>query len=94
MREHDKDGSSTLDEQEFFDMAVKWFDHSGAMFCQRLILTSLMSMVIIPETANLLHKKIPLARRLPNILFKVLFGVGKYLLPYLVLHAHALLQAT
>ncbi|PXF43878.1 Caltractin [Gracilariopsis chorda] len=76
MREHDKDGSSTLDEQEFFDMAVKWFDHSGAMFCQRLILTSLMSMVIIPETANLLHKKIPLARRLPNILFKVLFGVA------------------
>lgn len=81
MRENDKDGSSTLNEQEFFDMAVKWFDSSSLMFFQRLLITSMVSMVIIPGTANLLHKKIPFAKRLPNILFKVLFGVGKYWLP-------------
>lgn len=75
LREFDTDNSGTLTEDEFLAFAGKWFNRNGAVFARRLIVTSFISMVVLPETAAIVHREVPLARQIPKAAFKVLFGV-------------------
>lgn len=78
LRLYDMDRSGTLTEEEFQNFASKWFERNGAVFARRLVVTSFISMVVLPETAAILHRELPIARQIPKIIFKVLFGVGKF----------------
>lgn len=76
LREFDTDNSGSLTEDEFLAFAGKWFDSNAAVFARRLIVTSFISMVVLPETADIMHREIPLARQIPRAAFKLLFGIG------------------
>lgn len=74
----DTDSSGTLTEDEFTNFAAQWYGRNGAVFARRLIITSFISMVVLPETAGILHRELPIARQIPKAIFKVFFGVGKF----------------
>ena len=78
MSKYDLDASGTLTEDEFSNFAAKWFEKHGAIFLRRLVVTSFITMVVLPESAAILHRELPAARRIPRVIFKVLFGVGKF----------------
>lgn len=76
LRAGDLDESGNLSEEEFVAFAREWFKGRGSLFFLRLILTSVISMVVLPGSATVLQKSIPGAHRVPSMLFKVGFGVG------------------
>lgn len=82
LRAGDLDESGNLSEEEFVTFAREWFKDRGNLFFIRLILTSIISMVVLPGSANVLQKSIPGAHRVPSTLFKVGFGVGMFLLQF------------
>ena len=79
MEQYDYDLSGTLTSDEFLDFATHWFENNGGAFLQRVLITSFIGMVVLPESANLLHSQLPFKRFVPRIMFKVLFGVGTFL---------------
>lgn len=74
--EFDFDRSGTLTEDEFLAFASKWFNLNGAVFARNLIVTSFIAMVVLPESAAILHRELPIARQIPKGIFKVIFGIG------------------
>lgn len=78
MTKYDMDCSGTLSEDEFFHFATRWFNDNGGAFFQRLIITSVVGMVILPESAAMLHSKIPFKKFIPKMAFKIIFGIGMY----------------
>lgn len=72
----DRDQSGTLSEGEFAMFATKWFEQESVSFLVHLTITSVMTMVVLPGSANIVHERIVVVRPIPRILFKVLFGVG------------------
>jgi hypothetical protein len=75
LREYDVDGTGGLSKDEFYEFCKRWFDQKGVFFLRNLLVTSFISMVVLPESAGILHRELPAARSLPKVLFKVLFGV-------------------
>jgi hypothetical protein len=45
---------------------------------QVLVLFHLFPVVVMPESAGILHRELPIARQIPKKVFSVLFGVGAY----------------
>lgn len=76
LREFDFDQSGALTEDEFQAFAAKWFNCNGAVFARNLLVTSFIAMVVLPESAAILHRELPIARQIPKAVFKVLFGIG------------------
>lgn len=79
LRAGDLDESGHLSQEEFVLFAQEWFKDRGNLFFLRLVLTSIISMVVLPGSANALQKSIPGAHRVPSMLFKVGFGIGMFL---------------
>lgn len=78
LREFDIDESGTLSEDEFFTLAARWYNKSATMFAGKMVLSSLISMLLLPGTATIMHKEIPGLRRVPKAIFKCVFGLGTY----------------
>lgn len=78
LAEFDTDNSGTLTEDEFLRFAAKWYGRNGAVFLRGLLITSFISMVVLPETAGILHREVPIARQVPKAVFKVLFGISTF----------------
>jgi hypothetical protein len=78
LSKYDLDLSGGLDKDEFLTLSKKWFNDQGALFLRKIVLNSIMSMVVLPETSGLLRREIPMGRLIPKKLFAVLFGVGEF----------------
>lgn len=78
LAKYDIDASGSLSKPEFVDFANKWFQDNGNAFFRRLVISSLISMVVLPGAASILHANAPLAKKVPKVIFKVLFGVGTF----------------
>lgn len=78
MKRYGFDDEGTLNKDQFNSFAKKWFDREGAFFIARILFNVVVSMVIVPGSAAMLQKDIPLVRRLPREAFKVIVGFRKY----------------
>lgn len=76
MAENDLDGSGTLSEREFEEFAAKWYERNGCEFVGRLVMSSALSMVVVPGLAGVLHARVPGMGVVPKALFKVAFGIA------------------
>lgn len=76
MREYDIDESGTLSEDEFLKFASNWYDNNAATFAGNLIVSSFISMLLLPGMASILHRETPIVRRMPKAIFKCVFGFG------------------
>lgn len=77
LAEHDMDGSGTLSLEEFQTLAATWYKRDAIVFAEKLLLSSFIGMVALPGAAELLHGQVPIMRRVPKMVFKVIFGIGK-----------------
>jgi hypothetical protein len=75
---YDMDKTGSLSEIEFYNFAKRWFSEKGVAFLQRLFVTSFIWMVVLPESAGILHRELPAARKIPKAIFKVVFGISTY----------------
>lgn len=76
MGEFDIDESGKLSEDEFRLFAARWFENNGATFTGKLVVSSIISMLLLPGTAAMLHKEVRILRRIPRPIFKCIFGMG------------------
>jgi EF-hand domain pair len=76
LERYDMDKTGALSRPEFHEFARRWFSEKGAAFFQRLLVTSFIWMVVLPESAGILHRELPAARKIPKAIFKVVFGVS------------------
>lgn len=78
MREVDMDESGSLDKEEFRNFALAWFANDSRIVLPRLVLSACITTILIPNSANLIHKFLPIFQPVPKFVFKILFGVGTY----------------
>lgn len=77
MAKYDKDVTDSLSREEFQQFARSWFAEHGGAFVGRLILSSVISMVVLPSAANLIEKMMPnKAGALLAGIAKVAFGIA------------------
>lgn len=77
MNEFDVDQSGGLSYDEFLAFSKKWFSRRGFVFLRKLVVSAVMTMVALPESANLIQREVPAARIIPKRIFKVVFGISK-----------------
>lgn len=76
MKQCDLDGSGSLSLQEFEVFASKWFESQSIMFGSRLIMSSAITMVVVPGAASIVREVVPLLKIIPRPIFKLFFGVA------------------
>lgn len=76
MNQCDLDASGGLSLQEFEVFATKWFESQSIMFGSRLVMSSAMTMVVVPGAASIVREVVPLLKFIPRPIFKLVFGVA------------------
>lgn len=61
--------------QEFEVFAAKWFETQSIMFGSRLVMSSAMTMVVVPGAASIVRDVVPLLKIIPRPIFKLIFGI-------------------
>lgn len=74
LTEYDMDASSGLSQDEFVVFCQKYFAGKGIAFLRNILVTSFITMVVLPDASERLRNEVPLLRRVPRVLFKVVFG--------------------
>lgn len=74
LTEFDMDASAGLSQDEFVVFCQKYFASKGIAFLRNILITSFITMVVLPDASDKLRNEVPLLRKVPRVLFKVVFG--------------------
>lgn len=78
MGELDMDESGSLSLEEFRNFALAWFANDSRIVLPRLLLSACITTILIPNSADLIHKILPIFQPVPKFVIKILFGVGRF----------------